>query len=91
MLADLAGAASVRPRRIASANLDLGLALVAAEKPDEAAHVALAAVASGRLVPSNYWRVSEVVSRIEDRGVPDAAMVREAFRDTYSSTSGRRE
>ncbi|MCP2316520.1 Helix-turn-helix domain-containing protein [Nocardia amikacinitolerans] len=91
VLADLAGAASVRPRRIASANLDLGLALVAAEKPDEAAHVALAAVASGRLVPSNYWRVSEVVSRIEDRGAPDAAMVREAFRDTYSCSPGRRE
>ncbi|MCM6776445.1 helix-turn-helix transcriptional regulator [Nocardia sp. CDC159] len=83
VLADLTGAAVVRPRRIASANLDLGLALVAADKPDEAAHVALAAVESGRLVPSNYWRVSEVVSRIEDRNAPDAATVREAFRDTY--------
>ncbi|MET8774972.1 helix-turn-helix domain-containing protein [Nocardia sp. NPDC004654] len=83
VLADLAGAESVRPRRIATANLDLGLALVAADKPDEAAHVALAAVESGRLVPSNYWRVSEVVSEIEGRGAPDAAIVREAFRDTY--------
>ncbi|WP_378737135.1 helix-turn-helix domain-containing protein [Nocardia brasiliensis] len=83
VLADLARAESVRPRRIASANLDLGLALVAADKPDEAAHVALAAVTSGRLVPSNYWRVAEVVAGIETRGAPDAAIVREAFRDTY--------
>lgn len=67
----------------ASANLDLGLALVAADKPDEAADAALAAVTSGRLVPSNYWRVSEVVARIEDRDRADAAMVRAAFLDTY--------
>ncbi|GAB2534568.1 helix-turn-helix domain-containing protein [Nocardia heshunensis] len=83
VLAELAGAASVRPRRIASANLDLGLALVAADKPDEAADVALRAVESGRLVPSNYWRVAEVVLGIEDQRAPDAAVVREAFRDTY--------
>ncbi|WP_328402352.1 helix-turn-helix domain-containing protein [Nocardia sp. NBC_00403] len=83
VLADLAGATSVRPRRNAMANLDLGLALVAADKPDEAADVALAVVTSGNLVPSHYWRVAEVVSRIEGRGAPDAAVVREAFRDTY--------
>ncbi|MFX0579197.1 hypothetical protein [Nocardia nepalensis] len=54
VLADLAGAASVRPRRIASANLDLGPGAGGGRQPDEAAHVALAAVESGRLVPSNY-------------------------------------
>ncbi|WP_233434329.1 hypothetical protein [Nocardia yamanashiensis] len=43
----------------------------------------VAAVESGRLVPSNYWRVTEVVNGIEGRGAPDAATVREAFRDTY--------
>ncbi|MFI7003991.1 helix-turn-helix domain-containing protein [Nocardia sp. NPDC050175] len=83
VLTDLSGATSTRPRRIASANLDLGLALVAADKPDEAADVALAAVTSGRLVPSNYWRVTEVVTGIENRDTADAAVVREAFRDTY--------
>ncbi|WP_433195046.1 helix-turn-helix domain-containing protein [Nocardia sp. CA-107356] len=87
VLADLAGAASVRPRRIATANIDLGLALVAADKPDEAADVTLTAVTSGRLVPSNYWRVAEVVSGIEGRDAPDATTVREAFRDTYSAKS----
>ncbi|MGK8487585.1 hypothetical protein [Nocardia asiatica] len=83
VLADLSRSPTVRPRRIASANLDLGLALVVADKPDEAADVALAAVESGRLVPSNYWLVSEVVSGIEGGGAPDASVVREAFRDTY--------
>lgn len=83
VLADLTDAASTRPRRIASANLDLGLALVASDKPDEAAQVALRAVESGRLVPSNFWRVAEVVSGIERRDALDAATVREAFRDTY--------
>ena len=45
-----------RPRRAASARIDLSLALLAAGKPDEAGDVALQAVTSGRLVPSNYWR-----------------------------------
>ncbi|MFD6158048.1 helix-turn-helix domain-containing protein [Nocardia sp. NPDC060256] len=82
VLADLSGAAATRPRRIAMASLDLGLALVAADKPDEAADVALTVVTSGNLVPSHYWRVSEVVSGIEDRDASDAAVVRGAFRDT---------
>ncbi|MEU4433246.1 helix-turn-helix domain-containing protein [Nocardia rhamnosiphila] len=83
VLADLTAAPTTRPRRIASANLDLGLALIAADKPDEAAHVALAAVESRRLVPSNYWRVDEVVSEIAYRNAPDAIVVREAFHDIY--------
>ncbi|NEW30410.1 helix-turn-helix domain-containing protein [Nocardia cyriacigeorgica] len=83
VLADLQRSPTARPRRIASANLDLGFALVSADKAEEAAHVALAAVESGRLVPSNYWRVSEVVTGIAERGAPDAAVVREAFRDIY--------
>ncbi|MFE9582886.1 hypothetical protein ACFYO1_41395 [Nocardia sp. NPDC006044] len=45
--------------------------------------MALTVVTSGNLVPSHYSRVSEVVSGIEDRDAPDAAVVREAFRDTY--------
>ncbi|MFE3028808.1 XRE family transcriptional regulator, partial [Nocardia tengchongensis] len=83
VLTELAANPSTRPRRIATANIDLGLALVAADKPDEAAHVTLAAVTSGRLVPSNYWRVTEVVAGIEHRDPPDAAGIRDAFRDLY--------
>ncbi|WP_306363635.1 hypothetical protein [Nocardia sp. CC227C] len=59
--------------------------LVAADKPDEAADAAIAAVISGRLVPSNYWSVSEVVTGIERRGAAEAAVVREAFYDIYRS------
>ncbi|MEU0505560.1 hypothetical protein [Nocardia sp. NPDC005998] len=42
---------------------------------------------SGRLVPSKFWRVAEVVSGIEGRDAPDAATVRDAFRDTYPAKS----
>ncbi len=76
VLADLNRGTAVRPRRIAMASLDLGRELVATGKPDEAADVALAVAASGNLVPSRYWRVAEVVEGIEERGVPDAAVVR---------------
>ncbi|MGH3748394.1 MAG: helix-turn-helix domain-containing protein [Micromonosporaceae bacterium] len=68
-----------RPRRAASARLDLALALLGADAPDEAAEVTLHAIASGRLVPSNYWRVEEVIIGMESRGVPGAKDVRDAY------------
>lgn len=71
-----------RPRRAASARLDLALALLAADKPDEAAYTTLEAVTSGRLVPSTYWRAGEVLQAVEARGVPEAAELREAY-ETY--------
>jgi len=52
-----------RPRRIASARLDLALALLAADKPDEAIAEALTAVTSGRIVPSNWWRAAGSAAR----------------------------
>ncbi|MEU6034057.1 helix-turn-helix transcriptional regulator [Actinomadura sp. NPDC047616] len=73
--------APARPRRAASARLDLALALLAADQPDEAAHVTLEAVTSGRLVPSSHWRAAEVINALEARGVPEAAGVREAYRE----------
>jgi transcriptional regulator with XRE-family HTH domain len=62
-----------RPRRAALARLDLGLALLAADKPDEAGSMALDALASGRIVPSNLWRVEEVLTAVETSGVREAA------------------
>ena len=50
-----------RPRRAASARLDLSLALIAAGRHDEAAGTTLEAISSGRLVPSvtrQAWRSS---------------------------------
>ncbi len=70
---------AARPRRVASARLDLGLALLAAGKPDEAAAEAGKALASGRIVPSNWWRATEVVSGVERTGVAEAAALREAY------------
>lgn len=49
--------------------------------PDEAAHETLAAVTSGVLVPSNYWRAVEVIDAVEAARVPGVAELREAYRE----------
>ncbi|MQA27840.1 MAG: helix-turn-helix domain-containing protein [Micromonosporaceae bacterium] len=69
-----------RPRRAASARLDLALALLAAGEPEEAEAVTLYAIGSGLLVPSNYWRVQEVISTMTKRGIPGVTEVRDAYR-----------
>lgn len=78
---DQLAAEGTRPRRIASARLDLGLALLAAGQPDEAAHVAIAAIGSGRVVPSNWWRATEVVRGVEVAGIGEAADLREVYEE----------
>jgi transcriptional regulator with XRE-family HTH domain len=70
----------VRPRRAASARLDLGLALLAAGKPDEASEVARLAVLSGRLAPSTWWRLAEIMAGIEKAGLSEARQLREICR-----------
>ncbi|MFF0774873.1 hypothetical protein ACFYUK_38730 [Nonomuraea wenchangensis] len=40
---------------------------------------------SGLLVPSNYWRAAEVVSGLETRRAPEAAELREAYRELCAS------
>ncbi|QGN49940.1 helix-turn-helix domain-containing protein [Micromonospora sp. WMMC415] len=79
VLADLDpdGDGGARPRRSASARLDLGLALVAAGQLDEATALGAEAVASGRVVPSNWWRAAELLAKVEQAGVPEAAALRE--------------
>ena len=71
-----------RPRRAATARLDLALALIAAGQHDEAAGTALEAITSGRIVPSNYWRAREVIQAVAERGIPQARELAEAYRDT---------
>ncbi|MFI7600690.1 helix-turn-helix domain-containing protein [Actinoplanes sp. NPDC049681] len=68
-----------RPRRVASAKLDLGLALLATGKADEAAAAASEAITSGRIVPSNWWRVSEVVAGVRSTGVTEARDLYEQY------------
>ncbi|MFC5161107.1 hypothetical protein ACFPOI_20285 [Nonomuraea angiospora] len=70
-----------RPRRAVSARLDLALALLAADQPDEAGRLALMTMTSGVLVPSNYWRAHEVISAIETLRMPEATELREAYRE----------
>ena len=75
-----------RPRRVETARLDLALALINADRPDEAAHCALAAVTSGRLVPSNYWRAAELITALRERRVPEVIELEEAYRDVTSAS-----
>jgi len=67
------------PRRIAAAEIDLSLALIASGKPDEAAATTQAVITSGRVVPSNYWRVGEVVAGVEAVHLPEARHLRDAY------------
>lgn len=69
------------PRRVASANIDLSLALLTGNRVDEAASHTLRAIASGQIVPSNQWRAAEVVDSVEAKGLPEAADLREAYEE----------
>lgn len=81
VIADLdpAGDGGPRPRRAASARLDLGLALVGAGRPDEASAVATIAITSGRVVPSNWWRATEVLAGVDRAAPREAADLRDAY------------
>jgi transcriptional regulator with XRE-family HTH domain len=79
-----------RPRRAASARLDLSLALVTTGRLDEAAGTALEAITSGRLVPSNYWRAREVIQAVAVCGVPEARELGEAFREACRDSENPR-
>ncbi|MDH2428863.1 hypothetical protein [Sphaerisporangium sp. TRM90804] len=69
-----------RPRRAVSARLDLALALLANDQLDEAGHMALEAMSSGFLVPSNHWRVAEVIEAVERRKLPESGELRQTYR-----------
>lgn len=79
VVAQMETAAILRPRRVASARLDLALALLAAGRPDEAGVIATAAVTSGRVVASNWWRVTEVLRGVERAAIYEAADLRDAY------------
>ncbi|GAA4238336.1 hypothetical protein GCM10022254_53860 [Actinomadura meridiana] len=73
---------------VGPARLDLALALVAADQPGEAAHVALEAVTSGRLVPSNYWRAAEVIRAAENLHVRETDDLKDAYRTFCAAWAG---
>lgn len=77
---------TVRPRRAATARLDLALALTAAGRPDEAAGTAQEAIESGLLVSSHMWRVREVISAVAECDPAAAAGLREALSAVTKAT-----
>jgi hypothetical protein len=74
----------VRHRRVASARLDLALALAGAGQDEEAHDTALTALTSGVLVPSNYWRAAEVITELHAKRLP-AAELTDAYRALTAS------
>lgn len=76
------------PRRVASANIDLALALLGGDRLDEACNAAQRAILSGRIVPSNHWRALEVVRAVERKQLPEAADLREAYQGLKSLPKG---
>jgi transcriptional regulator with XRE-family HTH domain len=75
------GNAEKWPRRVASANIDLSLALLVTNRLDEACDATLRAISSGRVVPSNRWRAAEIVRAVEAKGLPEAVQLREAYEE----------
>jgi transcriptional regulator with XRE-family HTH domain len=67
------------PRRVASANIDMSLALLVTNRIDEASYHTMQALTSGRVVPSNQWRAAEVVRAVESKGLHEAAELREVY------------
>jgi hypothetical protein len=67
------------PRRVASANIDLALVLLADGRLDEACSSVQKAILSGRVVPSNHWRALEVVKAVEAKQIPEASDLRDAY------------
>ncbi|GLZ42836.1 hypothetical protein Acsp05_64600 [Actinokineospora sp. NBRC 105648] len=55
------------------------MALTTTGHIDEACHATLQAIESGRIVPSNIWRVTEIVHQIDKIDTPDAATLRDAY------------
>lgn len=68
-----------RPRRAVAARIDLALALVGAGQEDEATGIALEAVRSPYLVPSNYWRADEVANVLRTNEPEGSSVLREAI------------
>lgn len=67
------------PRRLASAKIDLALALLLTDRLDEACALAQECMLSGRLAASSHWRALEVVRAVEARGLSEASDLREMY------------
>jgi hypothetical protein len=68
-----------RPRRIATARIDLALVLTRSGAFDEAAGQAILALESGRIFPSSAWRAAEIVRAARAADVAQADDLHESF------------
>jgi transcriptional regulator with XRE-family HTH domain len=77
-------------RRLASARIDLALVLARIDQPTEAAHLGTQALESGRLVPSNLWRVGELTQELTTRyaSVPEVTVFHTRYRHTRPRVLG---
>jgi hypothetical protein len=82
---DPAGDGGQRPRRAASARLDLGLALLASGEAEQASVEAISAITSGRVVASNWWRATELLTGVDRSGVKS-----DDLRDAYEQYRPRK-
>lgn len=78
-------------RRLALARIDLALVLIGADQPTEAVHLAALALDSGRMVPSNLWRLDELDQRFAARyghtdGIDD---LHDRYVETHRHLTGR--
>lgn len=78
------------PRRLATTRIDLALVLARIGDPTEAAHLGALALASGRLVPSNIWRVAELDQELTTRyeSLPEVTDLHERYVETSSQVLG---
>jgi hypothetical protein len=78
------------PRRVATAQVDLGLVLATLGRPDEATSLGGQALSSGWLVSSNAWRVGELVATLATRypHLAEARNLDERFRSMAPTQSG---
>lgn len=77
----------IRARRIATARIDLALILTRVGSLDEAAGQTLAALRSGRIVPSSAWPAAEILAVVEAAELAEAADLREAFESSQNGSA----
>jgi hypothetical protein len=73
-------------RRLATARIDLAVVVADRDRPQEACHLGEQALASGRWVPSNIWRVAELDHVLQSRygSAPDVRDFHEHYLDVHA-------
>jgi hypothetical protein len=79
-----------RPRRVATARIDLALILARHDRPEEACDLGQLALVSGRLVRSNIWRAAELDEALSRRSdAPEVRMFHERYLNVRDRIAAR--